>query len=220
MHTNHVILYMLLCASLFAPGCDGMRTQSEESRQEAMQKMNDRKVYIPKNDLEFNNYNRRSVLADDPTAILWCTSAFPIPGSPLFTIPIVGKLTSGAKRPYQTTQAYGGASGQYYPELPGPDGMLGSSGEYRYGFTPGGIYADWYGMAVFCTTEPMVWQRESTTIVMQADPVLQEAQVRARAVLKRGTPADAAEASRILEDSIKSVMVKPSAIPSVKKEGK
>lgn len=220
MYTNRVVLLALFSISMLIPGCDEFQTKADQSREEAMQKMNERKVYIPKNDLEFNNYNRRSELADDPTAILWCTSAFPIPGSPLFTVPIVGKLTSGAKRPYQTMQAYADTTGKYYPELPGPDGMLGSSGEYRYGFTPGGMYADWYGMAVFCTTEPMVWQRESTTIVMQADPVLQEAQVRARAVLKRGTPADAAEASRILEESIKSVMVKPSAIPVVKKEGK
>ena len=145
-------------------------------------------IYVMKNDVEYRNYNRRQQLADDPTSILWCTSAFPVPGSPMFTIPIVGKLTSGSKRPFPISDTQ-----------PGPDGMYGSSGEYRYGFTTSGMYADWYNMQTFCTTEPTVWQRQSTTLVMQADPELLRVQTAARAALARG---DTAEANRILSAGI------------------
>ncbi len=156
----------------------------------AADKARDRNDYfIPKNDLDFHNYNRRQKIADDPTVILWCTSAFPIPSSPLFTVPIVGKLTSGGKRPF--------------PNDPGPDGMYGSSGEYRYGFTPSGMYGDWYGMPTFCTTEPMVWQREQTVIVMQEDPLLMSAQEKAREFLKAG---QADKANDVLEEAIKQIM--------------
>lgn len=184
-----------------------------KSRKEAEAKSSQRTSYIPKNDLEFENYNKRQQLADDPTAILWCTSAFPVPSSPLFTVPIVGKLTSGGKRPYATEVRESGGAYTYYPELPGPDGMFGSSGEYRYGFTPGGIYADWYGMPTFCTTEPMVWQRESTTIVMQTDPLFSEAHAKAREALRAGKPE---EARKILEDAIGKAAAESRAVPPAK----
>jgi hypothetical protein len=77
--------------------------------------------------------------------------------------------------------------------------MFGSSGEYRYGFTPAGVYNDWTGLETFCTTEPSVWQREKTTIVMASDPDLLKAQQDAQAALKAGDPV---KAEQILQAAI------------------
>src|SRR3989344_3363645 len=97
-------------------------TAQDAAYQEAVRNAQNAEYYIQVNGLERKNYNWRQEIADDPTTILWCTSAFPVPSSPFITVPIMGKLTSGAKRPYSTD--------------PGPGGMYGSSGEYRYGFGP------------------------------------------------------------------------------------
>lgn len=131
---------------------------------------NNRTNFTPKNDVEGRNYNARQAIADNPATLIWCT-AFPTsPNAKAFTVPIVGKLTSGNKRPYPTEQAVidGDTLGMTYnPELPGPDGMFGSSGEYRYGFDPTGNYHDFYGIETYCTTAPNVIQKEQTTIVVK-----------------------------------------------------
>lgn len=155
----------------------------------AKAKADARQPYVQKNDIEFNNYNKRQIVSDDPTTILWCTSAFPVTGAPLFTVPVAGKLTSGSKRPWPDSQVQYESS--YSPELPGPDGMYGSSGDYRYGFTPGGQYVDFYNMQTFCTTEPTVWQKDSTTIVTQTDQGLLAAQKQAQALMAQGKNAEA-----------------------------
>lgn len=162
---------------------------NDQSQQQAQQVALNHNAYVTKNDIEFKNYNKRQQLADDPTTILWCTAAFPSTGSPLFTVPIVGKLTSSSKRPYPegTTDTLG------------PDGMYGSSVEYRYGFTPGGIYVDFTGISTFCTTEPAIWQKDSTKIVLGSDPALLDAQAKAQAALKAG---NADDAEKILTDAI------------------
>lgn len=196
---NKILLICSIFMIFMSSACDHPPTESQKSQNEAINKASRRSAYVQKSDIEFNNYDKRQRLADDPSVILWCTSAFPIPSSPLFTVPIVGKLTSGNKRPFPTQQNRMGEVGWYYPELPGPDGMYGSSGEYRFGFTPAGVYADWYGMPCFCTTEPMVWQRQKTEIVMQADPELLKAHELAKQALQKG---DAKEANAILEKSI------------------
>ena len=185
-----------LSASIVACGAEKSDSQKEAER---LVKSRDDQVYVMQNDVEFQNYNRRMQLADDPTTILWCTSAFSTPGSPLFTVPVIGKLTSGNKRPYPTEIVDAGDGESYFSELPGPDGMFGTSGDYRYGFTPTDAYADWYNIETFCTTEPTVWQKESTVIVMESDPGLLEAQERAREALVRG---DKEEAERILAEAI------------------
>lgn len=171
-----------------------------ESQKAALERVQTRVMYEPKNDIEAKIYNRRQRIADDPTTILWCTTAFSTPGSPLVTIPIIQKLVSGNKRPYPTHMAAKGSTDTtYYPELPGPDGMYGSSGEYRYGFTPTDDYLDFYNMETLCTTAPLVWQKEATTLAMQADPALLEAHKKARAALKLGQPE---LAGKILADAI------------------
>lgn len=175
----------LVCVS--AIGLSSCNPQSE-SMTEATNKAEGRRSYVQQNDIEFQNYDRRQRMSDDPSTIIWCTSAYPFPGTPLFTIPVVGKLTSGGKRPFPTSEGQAG-----------PDGMYGSSGEYRYGFTPAGTMVDFYGISTFCTTEPTVWQRENTTVVMAVDPTLARAQAQASAALKRG---DNAAATRILSAAV------------------
>lgn len=126
--------------------------------------------YTPVNDVEGRNYNARQALADNPATLIWC-SAFPTsPNVKAFTVPIVGKLTSGNKRPYATTQVIidndtGGRT--YSQEVAGPDGMFGTSGEYRYGFDPAGNYHDFYGIEVYCTSVPDIIQKQQTVIVVK-----------------------------------------------------
>jgi len=159
-------------------------------------------VYNPVNNIEFDNYNKRQRIADNPTTILWCT-AYPanINARPI-TVPIVGKLTSSNKRPYATTQVqdYQGdaTTYTYSQEKPGPDGMFGASTEYRYGFDPSGTYWDFTDLETVCTTEPTTYQAQSTTIINKTDPTMQAANLAAQAALKAGHPD---EAQKILDDA-------------------
>ncbi len=163
-------------------------------------------IYTVKNDIELTNYNRRQEISDDPTTIIWTTSSFPNPSSPIFTVPVAGKLTSSNKRPYPTTKVSSEYS--YNPELPGPDRMYGSSGEYRYGFGPAGKseYYEWYNMPTFGTTVPKVWQRQSTTMVIETDQQMLDGQNRVRELLRQAIPYTqkgdtyAAEAQRLLSE--------------------
>jgi hypothetical protein len=177
----------------------GTQSAASQAQAEAAQKAQNHAAYIPKNDIEFNNYNARMKISDDPTTLLWCTSAFPIPSSPLFTVPVVGKLTSSSKRPYSTSTVNTTSANSYSPELPGPDGMYGPSTDYRYGFTPAGVYVDFYNLQTYCTTEPSVWQRQATKIVLGTDDKLFQAQQKARQLLAAG---DKAGAERVLEAAI------------------
>lgn len=181
---------LLVGAAMFLAGCDaGTPTNVEQAQTQVAANQATRNIYVMKNDTEFKNYNKRQEISDDPTTILWCTAAFPIPSSPMFTVPIVGKLTSAGKRPYPTSRAYAenSSSTTNSLEVAGPDGMYGQSGGYRYGFTPTGQYADFYGLATFCTTEPMVWQRTDTKLVMEVDPTLAAAQAKARELLRKAS---------------------------------
>lgn len=160
--------------------CDSTSTQQDQ----AVQRANARQNYTPKNDVEGRNYNARQKLADDPTSIIWC-SVYPSNQTVKpYTVPIVGKLTSGNKRPYSTSQVSGN-SVTYSPELPGPDGFYGTSGEYRYGFDPSGVYYDFYNVETVCTSAPTLIQRNTTTIAVTAAPgSLTAADTRAEAALK------------------------------------
>lgn len=198
-----LLLMAIMGAIVFAACADNPPSQSnsQAAQQSAQQNAANNQIYIPKNHVELNNYNNRQKIADDPTTILWCTSAFPIPSSPLFTVPVVGKLTSANKRPYSTSivNSYYENGGSYSPELPGPDGMYGASSDYRYGFTPAGVYVDFYNLDTFCTIEPTIWQRQNTKIVLGTDDKLFQAQQAARAALQAGDPK---KAEAILEAAI------------------
>lgn len=153
--------HLLAVSTLVAVALSGCNDAQYKSQMEAVRRAENRESYIPETSLDFLNYDRRQRISDDPSTIVWCTMFPPSPGVRPITMPIVGKLTSGGKRPFASD--------------PGPDGMYGSSGEYRYGFTPDGNMADFFGMATLCTTEPTVWQRNSTDIVLTIDPRLSAA---------------------------------------------
>jgi len=173
---------ILVLTSLIAlSACD----QQQRAMDEANMRARSRASYVQRNDVEWRNYDRRQRVTDDPNTIVWCTAAFPGTTGILFTVPVIGKLTSGSKRTF--------------PSDPGPDGMYGSSGDYRYGFTPGGNMVDFYGIPTFCTTEPTIWQRESTKIVMAHDPELSAAQKKAHDLLAAGKQD---EAFKVLSDAI------------------
>lgn len=143
---------------------------AKNSQDDAVEIAKNRNNYKPENDVEGKNYNARQALADSPATLIWCT-AFPTsPNAKAFTVAVVGKLTSGNKRPYPVSQTIidGDTLGMTYnPELPGPDGMYGSSGEYRYGFDPAGNYVDFYNLETFCTNVPNVMQQQETIIALK-----------------------------------------------------
>lgn len=179
-----------IAAALALSGC-GAPTNRIEANREAERQAEKRSPYIQKNDIEYNNYDKRQRMSDDPTTIMWCTFFPPTPGTQPITIPVVGKLTSGGKRVFRSTDGNG------YENV-GPDGMFGSSGEYRYGFTPGDNMVDIYNLPSFCTTEPTVWQRAQTEIIITTDASLVAASKAASSALKAG---DGAAAYAAIRDS-------------------
>lgn len=158
-----------------------------------------RSPYIPKNDVEFKNYNRAQQLYDSPTTIIWCSTTWGNPSSPIVTVPIAGKLTSSSTTFFQPE---GGI------EIPGSDnGGVGTSRsvdglyhpnppQYRYGFTPGGQYVDFFNMPTVCTTALTKFQRQQTKLTVEVDAQGVAATKRAEAALKRG---DAQAAQSALE---------------------
>ncbi len=169
-----------LCLTVLLSSCN----ESDKRLQEALRKSENQEG------IEFENYYRRQKLVEDSNTILWCTFSLENPNSPLVTIPVKGKLTSSSKRPHPINSEY-----------PGADGMYGSSGQYRYGFGPGGIaqYYELDGLHTFCTTQPLVWHREKTTILMEVDEALDEATSNSEAALRSN---NSEEARRILEKAI------------------
>jgi hypothetical protein len=186
------LLFILTIFPLFLVACGGgAPTAQQEAQQEAAAIVANAEFYIPRNGLELRNYNWRQEVGDDPTTILWCTFVFPMANIDPITVPIIGKLTSGGKRPFPTEQVqYGTGNSTYNPELPGSDGMFGSSGEYRYGFGPGGRneYYDFYNLSSFCTTMPTVFQTNETTIMFETDAEFVAATAAAQQALQSGNP--------------------------------
>ncbi|AXQ69429.1 hypothetical protein HOU02_gp296 [Caulobacter phage CcrBL9] len=173
----------LALAALTLAACD---TPQQQAINQAAYNASQRAAYVAKNALDFDNYNKRQRLSDNPSTIIWCTAVFPQAGMPPITVPIVGKLTSGGKRPFDTAM--------------GPDGMYGSSGEYRYGFTPGGNMVEFDGIPTFCSNEPTVWQREKTTIVVETAADLSAATKTAQTHVAGG---QGARADAILSAAVK-----------------
>lgn len=175
-------LALPVAGALVAPllaGCMSSDSSAPSAQDEARRTAAERANYVPVNDVEGANYNGRQRLADDPSSIIWCTIYPSNPNVAPVTVPIVGKLTSGNKRPDPTSQGFaGGSDGTirddfYTTELPGTDGFYGTSGEYRYGFDPAGNYHDFYNLETYCTSTPTVWQKNSTeiTITVQGDQI-------------------------------------------------
>jgi len=200
----------LATLSLTLSACGDMTPDPQDTAMSRAQSRADNgEYYNPKNNLDRTNYNHRLQMADDPTAIIWCTF-FPFGNTGPITFPVVGKMTSGSKRPYPTEKDYDGSTmGGFYPELPGPDGMYGSSGDYRYGFGPDGVYHDVYGLSTYCTSQPMVYRQQPSGMnIVIVDQRLAQASSQARQALKAGqngdniSPEALANANRILTDAI------------------
>lgn len=162
-----------------AAGCNDTKTKNSG---DAIAK--NRAPVVLTNDIEGKNYARRLTLADNPASLIWC-SVYPAnPNAKAFTVPIVGKLTSSSKRPEPTERARSGdTSGtEYNPEIPGPDGMYGTSVSYQYGFDPAGNYHEFSAsMEMHCTSVPDIIQKETTQIAVKSstDPGQLDADVQA-----------------------------------------
>jgi hypothetical protein len=205
-----IMLTVLVFGGLAATGCGGGEqskphppSQAEIYKQVA-KKASRRAPYLPKNDVEFKNYNHAQEIYDDPSNILWCTFSFNNPSSPLVTVPVTGKLTSSSTSYFAPEGvlddhpgSYSDASvipkrsvdGLYHPNPP----------QYRYGFTPGGAYVDFFNLETYCSNKPTQFQRKSTKISLTVDANLGRADTAAQAALKAGKPA---LAQRIIENAI------------------
>jgi hypothetical protein len=184
--TRKKVAIAVTAAVIAAIGILAGCTSLPSAQQAAVNRSQTRANYVPKNDVEGRNYNARQRLADDPTAIVWC-SVYPNNQTVKpYTVPIAGKLTSGNKRPYPTSQFSNGTNDNTNsPELPGTDGFYGSSSDYSYGFDPAGVYWEFHNADFTCTSSPTLIQKNSTTFsVTTAPDQLTSADLRAEAALK------------------------------------
>ncbi|QIG58738.1 hypothetical protein SEA_DATBOI_74 [Gordonia phage DatBoi] len=201
MKLKHKVIASVMALGLAGTmtACAGASDPAVQSDQDKVNKQVDQRggAYIPKNNVEFNNYNQAQELYDSPNTIIWCSASFPNDSSPLFTVPIRGKLTSSSVSYFRGQERLDRNTDPWTAESRSVDGMYhGSPPPYRYGFTPGGEYVDFFGLETFCTTQPTKFQREKTEISLSVDPGLADAQKRAQEALAKG---DTAGAQKILE---------------------
>lgn len=152
------------------------------------------------NYVERRNIQWKIQVQDRNNTILWCTF-FSQTGSPITTIAVLNKITSGNKRldPATTVgtvtgnvfqfQLAGDTSQYYTSEVPGADGTFGSSNPYEFGFTPEGI--DGYfqtSLPYFCSLKPQTWQAPTVNVV--TDEGLAAKQLQAEQALKTGKCVD------------------------------
>lgn len=182
---RRLVLLLAFAVGFTGAGCSGGdKPKAQPNAQEQAEKrVKERENYVPQNDVEGRNYNARQRIADNPATILWCTEYPSNPNAKPFTVPIVGKLTSGNKRPYPTAVVEYGDYGSYVPEKPGPDGFYGTSGEYRFGFDPAGNYHDFYNLETHCTTVPDIIQKNTTEIAITVKGNLVDQDKRAEAAM-------------------------------------
>lgn len=187
---NRKKMLLLSVASIiglsFIAGCSEEEKVVDDRVKQANQAKADNR-YVPTNGVESRNYYGRQRVADDPASLLWCTEYPSNMNVKPFTVPIVGKLTSGNKRPYPTSRiiidndTYGH---EYNPELPGEDQFYGSSGDYRYGFDPAGNYHEFWGLESYCSTVPSVVQKNTTDISVTVSGELSAVDAKVQEALK------------------------------------
>ena len=165
---------------LTASSCE---SAEHAASREVTSKAVERAPYLPKNDVEFENYNKAQELFDDPNSIIWCTSTLPNDSAPIFTVPIRGKLTSSSTSYFASTNSSG-------VEERSVDGMFhGSPPAYRFGFTPADVYVSFEGMSAYCSSQLDSFQRQQTYIsVAPESDAVTEAQKQAEAAMKAGDP--------------------------------
>lgn len=207
-----LLLAVLAAFGLFivfsAESCGEAESDRSSQLDRVQRKASQRIGYEPINDVEFNNYNRAQRLYDSPTTIIWCSTTWGNASAPIITMPVAGKLTSSSVSlfPNQVIRQYG-ESGSYNPELPSVDGMYhGSPPPYRYGFTPGGQYIDFFNMPTVCTTALTSFQRESTRVDVSVDPRVAAAQKDAERALDAGLDRSTGVVDRAAQDEAERIL--------------
>lgn len=187
--TKAAVSVLALAAALTLTGCEETMPSSYDSVK-SNSAARDADVYVPTNDVEFNNYVRAQKLYDAPESIIWCTTTWGNASAPLVTVPVAGKLTSSSVSYYPNTQVYKDSSGgNLLIEAQSVDGMYhGKPPAYRYGFTPGGQYVEFFEMGAFCTTQLTEFQRSQTTVQVTLDTETSDLQARAEEALSNGDP--------------------------------
>jgi hypothetical protein len=197
-------LAILAVMPLAAAACGGNRTPENNAYHRIDQHAQARTPYIPKNDVEFNNYNAAQRLYDSPDTIIWCSTTWGNASAPLVTVPVTGKLTSSSTtffNPERMRDLSGDGINDTVPSGPARsvDGLFHPNPpQYRYGFTPGGQYVDFFNMPTFCTTALTKFQRQGTKVTVSFDQQAQVAQRKAEAALRHGDKAGAAKALEAL----------------------
>lgn len=196
MRKFYLVLASILVLGLGLSACEGSSSNEDKAAATVNEKAEGRSPYLPVNDVEFKNYNEAQKLYDSPDTIIWCSVMPQASSAPILTVPVTGKLTSSSTTFFApetihwnenaggTTTTSRSVDGLYHPNPP----------QYRYGFTPGGQYVDFYSLPTFCTTKPLDFQKDS--IAVKIDPGLNSATKQAEAALAAG---DNAKAQEILE---------------------
>lgn len=205
-------LLSCLLTALVVAACGGVVAASADPQQITENKVHQLRNslppgYVPPISMDYNNYMRAQKLYAQPDTILWCTTTWGNPSAPMVTIPVAGKLTSSSvsylPQDFIDTESGNATLRQAFSN----DGMYhGDPPPYRYGFTPGGQYVDFFNMPTLCTTAMTQFQRQQTNIALTIDPTAEQATQQAEAALKAGTdaqgnisPAAEAHAQQILQ---------------------
>lgn len=187
-----IVTAVVLAVAVGACGETGKKAPSQAKQ--VAQHAKKQRAYLPKNDVELNNYNKAQKLYDTPTNIIWCTTTWGNPSSPMVTIPVAGKLTSSSTTFFAPEYA-GGYSGDTALPSRSVDGLYHPNPpQYRYGFTPGGQYVDFFNMPTLCTTALTKFQRQQTKLSIEVDPGARAATKKAEAALRAGDKAGAQKA--------------------------
>lgn len=192
----------ILTMALSLAACEAPTESNQDKAASAVsKKVASQKAYIPINDVELDNYNKAQKLYDTPSSIIWCTTTWGNTAAPIVTIPIAGKLTSSSTTYFQPEAFFNrgnyswqtgtarSVDGLFHPNPP----------QYRYGFTPGGQYVDFFNMPTLCTTALTKLQRQQTKLQVEVDPEGKTATTAAEKALASGNKAAAQQALSTLE---------------------
>lgn len=174
------------------------------------------------NYVEVRNIQWKISVQDRNNTIEWCTF-FSNTGSPLTTVAVLNKMTSGNKRLDPSTVVEGTSSSfsftmpgdtniHYTLEVPQPDGTFGASNPYEFGFTPEGI--DGYfqtNLQYYCSLKPLTWQ--TPTINLGTDEGLLAKQLQAQKIMQSGGCIDAALNQVACASAPSAPVVNPTATP-------
>lgn len=202
----------LMLAVLFATfsfaACGEYESAPPNQKDQVEKQAKKNRAYLPKNGIELRNYNDAQKLYDSPSSIIWCTSFPANPNAPIITTPIAGKLTSSSTTffsPDEVVKAEVEGDG-YGPQPLGigssrsVDGLFHPNPpQYRYGFTPGGQYVDFFELPTYCTTALTKFQRQSTNVTVRVDPEAQRLTAEAEKAYASGDKAKAQDALDALE---------------------